>query len=317
MPAIDPDAAAEVWIPTAELPVAHPFGLTSSPDGSTLYVTCVGDGSNGVVVAIDIATKTQSVIASGLEYVRHGIDVDSSGNVYFLDGPNPLAAGGVTLYRWDGSSISTPWGTNVFGGMFGMCIGDDDKFYLEERNTGSRSWFSRRTIGFAQDWWQPPLTSDGLFGQNRGMDTTTDYLISGDSSEGHLWIQDRATGVAVSSPAAPIGALHGIHAYADDEVYVLSQKGTVYRFNPLTGSSTNLFVTDLPVDPGIELFDVGSYADIHITSRGRCFITRGGWSADDADPSSHDEAHGVDVGIYELATTIRFGWVVGRVGHTW
>jgi sugar lactone lactonase YvrE len=314
MPALESGATVELWIPTAELPKARPFGLAASHDGTTLYVGCVGSGSDGVVVAIDIATKAQTVIASGLEYVKHGMDVDSAGNLYYVTGPNPGALS--TLWRWDGTTNTALW---IRNSLFGMCIGEDDKVYFEQRASGGRAWYSRRHFDGTLDWTRPPAFDDGLFDQPRGMDTTSQYLIIAESDQAGLHVQNVDTGVAVRwfTALGASGAPHGLHAVSDTEVYVLTQWGQVSRYDPVANTASRVLLPDLPDGAISGLTAEGSYADIIITSLGQVFITRGGWSADDADPSPNDEAHGTDVGIYVVGSVATPGWVIGRVGPTW
>lgn len=308
MPLILADTTtSELWLPTSSLPATNPYGLASSPDGTILYVTCANGGAGGAVVAIDIATKTVSTIDSGLEYVKHGIDTDPAGNVYYTFGPNDLGAL-KAIRKWDGTSV------NALGwqdySMFGLCtVGAAEVVY--ERRPSSTTTLIRAAL---VDGVVTTTASPGdTHGQFRGIDTTTSRILACNVENGVVYLHDLTDGTALGQVGMVDGTI-GVHAWKDDEAYTIASSGRVHRFNPSTGAGVTTITTGLPLDGASVSGPQGAYGDIHITSTRRCFVTRGGWSASSSHNNPYDGAYGTDIGIYELAAAPIGGPTVGFIG---
>ena len=298
MPFLPDTTTSELWLPTSSLPRTNPYGITSSPDGSKLYVTCANGGADGAVVQIDVATKAVTTLQVGLEFVKQGIDVTSDGDVFWTFGPNNVGAL-KALRRWNGSSVSIlSWETNS---IFGMCVGPSDEFcveYRQARPTELRRYTEGGTL----------LTTGTPFGdpqdaQFRGFETTSDRLLTCNPETFSAYVNNLTTGAAITafSPggAGGLGAPIDLAAYADDEVYLLTVGGRIWRWDP--AASATLIDSGLPEEANTTGLGVsGSYGGMCITSTNRCFVVRGGWAASSSGGNPFDASFGTDVGIYEV-----------------
>lgn len=301
MPVIEDGMVADLRYPTASLPKSKPHGITTSADGRTLYVGCVGNGADGVVVAINLRTGAQTTVASGLQYVKHGMDIDGSGNVYYATGPNNASGGTMTLHSSGGGSVWTDTG------LMGLCVDGSDVFYEWRPNQTSR--LRKRALAGTVAWTVSPYSNTGDFNQYRGMDTTDSFLVAADIDDGRVVVHDKATGLGLRSADVWATAPTGVAAISDTEAYVLCTGGHVYRFNPTTASRTILSI-------GLPLTASGAqgYSNIHISNDGgMAFFVRGGWRADEANINPEDHALGLDVGVYAIGE-ITGGPTVGFIG---
>lgn len=296
-------------MPTADLGGhTKPFGLGSSPDGSTLYVTF----GSGAVVAVDIATKVVTTIASGYATrVKHGVGVDAAGNVYYSTGANG-SYGDAELLVWDGSSVSTKYGTGTGRNWWDLHVSDDGRlWYIDYPNWGVRLSSFDLTTNTQQTYSQPP---DDEFEQSRSITSSASYVAVGSASRDRIEVWNRsamtngndATGFArdilVSFPVV------GLAAVSDTECYALTKSGYLRRYDLSTGTGSAPW--------GVILPEQDSYGDIHITSTGRCFVTRGAYRpADNTAGNPTDvESGGTDTGIYEIVTSSGADPVVGHIG---
>jgi len=298
---IPDETTASLWLPTASLPVSHPYGIAANTFGTKLYVTCLGAdpaSGTGALVEIDVATKVATTVASGYTWMKHGVGVDSSGNVYFTAGANNSQTA-YPMYKWDGSSVSAlpadgnriePNGIEVF----------NDELYYGYRDVGG-SDLRDQIMQASLDGSSPVLlTSHDQFSQVRGIGVTSGYVVSADSGTGStLRITNISAGTtAVINGDDPIG----VWGQADDECYVTYKAGQVLRrVNPSTATATTITVTGGTV-----------WSDIVITSGSRAFAVAGGVTTF-ATTRAADQLSGTDSGIYEIRTTGGGPWV-GFIG---
>lgn len=305
------DGTASLWMPSTDLPVGRPFAITSSPDGRTIYVGCVGSGSNGVVVAIDIATKEQTTLFSGLSFVKHGMFTDADGNLYFATGGNNSGTATTTLHKWDGTSASTVWTTQA--GLFGMCLGGTEVFHDFWDNSVSTAYARDRLLDGTVVWTSGYAMT---FGQPRGFAATSSRVMVCNNDIGVVDHYSRSTGAHLVTDSSWADYPHGISVVSDTEAYVVDIGGALWRYDPSTQSKTRR-------DTAIGLPDAsspdGNYNNIHVTSEGVGFVVRGGWIADQSSPNPKDHRFDstgtfslTDVGIYVCdPIPMPGGWHVG------
>jgi hypothetical protein len=314
VPLIPDETEAELWMTTAELGTARPYGLASSPDGLTLYVGCVGDGSNGKVLAINVGTKAVTTIATGLIYLKHGLDVDSAGNLYWSTGAN-LSDGDTALYKWDGSTITEQFPASDGFNYWGLDIDHEDRFWFGDYPNIGYRLASRTEAGATLSYSQLGLEGETDVGrQGRGIAVSDNYVVVAMSNSSQIQVWDRNNvandnGTAGELPGTPMVGDHpatGVFAVDDEEFYVLSQVGTLVRLDPFTLTQTPITVEDMP-----EQLADGGFGDIERVGSD-VFISCGAWNAarfDSGVPPSapYDVARGTDVGIYRISLGVS-GW---------
>ena len=296
MPLLTNTPASSLWIPTSSLGTTRPFGLASSPDGRTLYVSCVGGGTNGKIIAIDVATKAVTDLVTGLSYVKHALAVDSAGAVYYATSPGARHdAGNTTVWKLTGGT-STAVFTDT--SVYGMEIAGG-KFYHEYRVVSSASWLRRRDLTGTHEANGGDHT-EASFAQERGVAVTDNYVVMTDRRPKGVHVWNRNTMAFVRHSTPPVSVLPtGAYGVSDTEIYILGQEGYLNRYDATTGTFTSITTSPNIVNTSGD----NRFAEIHITAGGRCFLTAGGWAAINAGTYNEDGVRGTDTGIYELETT--------------
>lgn len=303
--AIGDTTTSSVWMTTAALGYDRPHGLAS--DDTYLYVTCHGTtGSDGAVLRIHQTTKAVTVIESGTQYPKQGIDLDSAGNVYWADGPNndyggsPSYAGAYRIRKWDGSTVSTVISDQ---GFFTLSLAGDrihtiDSHSFQHKSSGHRGfWYWRLTTAGVTEINGDPSGHFDAAAQWRGMTINGTEAVVTDGDDSSIVFLDTAT-AGLNATVTGFANPQSIHMRTPADSYVLGMGGGIRRINLATRTLGTTLSTGLPTSGGFN-----GYGDLHISPSGRCFVARGGVQAHTGATYPTDNVAGSDVGIYEVETT--------------
>lgn len=296
---ITTDSVAETWVPAADLPIKRPWGIAVSPDGSTVYASCVGNHSqstvtnsmtNGGLLAVNVATKAITVIASGRTGMKQALDCDSDGNVYWSDNSG--------TYVWDGSTstslMGTTWGLSIFDDQIYRHVARPNLYELDGTFVGAYG----TSIG-------------GAGNPYRGISANDNWIVylNSDNDAARIWWYDRNTGTTYNTGAAG-SSVQSVVVISDTEAYFVGHTSfTMLRGNPSTRAVSGLNFTGTG----------GStvWGDIAISPlpRRNAYIAAGGVHAVGFF-SQTDRVWEPDKGIVKIFISEAGGWQVGSLGFS-